>query len=90
MFSVGVERHDDVENALTSAFSHAGPALVSIKTLGLAAGMPQYPSWEQVKGFTTASAKLVWHGHADQVVDLAKESILDIVQLPPFPAPKND
>jgi hypothetical protein len=49
--------------------------------------MPQYPSWEQIKGFTRASAKLVWHGHADQVVDLAKESIRDLAQLPFVPAP---
>ena len=60
-----------------------------MKTLGLAAGLPQYPNWEQVKGFVKSSAKLVWHGHADQVVDLAKESIRDIAQLPPFPAPKD-
>jgi hypothetical protein len=40
-------------------------ALVSIKTAGLAAGMPQFPTWEQAKGFASATAKLVWHGHAD-------------------------
>jgi hypothetical protein len=32
---------------------------VSIKTAGLAAGMPQYPTWEQAKGFASATAKLV-------------------------------
>jgi pyruvate dehydrogenase (quinone) len=85
MFSVAVSRHDDVETAFRAAFAEPGPALVSVKTLGLAAGLPQYPSWEQVKGFTAASAKLVWHGHADQVVDLATESILDIAQLPFIP-----
>lgn len=90
MFSVAVDRHDDVEAALASAFSHPGPALVSIKTLGLAAGLPQYPNWEQIKGFTLASAKLVWHGHAEQVVDLAKESILDVEQLPFVPAKRSD
>lgn len=88
MFALGVDRHDDVPDALEKVLSHPGPALISIKTLGLAAGMPQYPSWEQIKGFTTASAKLIWHGHADQVVDLAKESIRDIAQLPGVPAPK--
>ena len=50
--------------------------------------MPQYPTWEQAKGFAKATAKLVWHGHADQVVDLAKESIRDIEQLPGVPAPR--
>ena len=50
--------------------------------------MPQYPTWEQDKGFAKATAKLVWHGHADQVVDLAKESIRDIDQLPGVPAPR--
>jgi pyruvate dehydrogenase (quinone) len=89
MFSVGVDRHDNVEAAVSAAFAHEGPALISVKTLGLAAALPQYPSWEQVKGFAKSSAKLVWHGHADQVVDLAKESIRDISQLPPFPAPKD-
>jgi pyruvate dehydrogenase (quinone) len=87
MLGIGVDRHDDVPGAVTHALAHPGPALVSIRTAGLAAGMPQYPTWEQVKGFTKSHAKLVWHGHADQVVDLAKESIRDIRQLPGVPAP---
>jgi pyruvate dehydrogenase (quinone) len=87
MFALEVDQHDDVPDAITKVFAHPGPALISMKTLGLAAGMPQYPSWEQIKGFTKASAKLVWHGHADQVVDLAKESIRDLGQLPIVPAP---
>jgi pyruvate dehydrogenase (quinone) len=87
IYAVGVDRHDDVPDALSQVLAHPGPSLISIKTLGLAAGMPQYPSWEQIKGFTRASAKLVWHGHADQMVDLAKESIRDLTQLPFVPAP---
>ena len=86
MLAVGAERHDDVPGALQQVLSHRGPALLSIKTLGLAAGLPQYPSWEQIKGFTKATAKLIWHGHAEQVVDLARESVLDIDQLPGVPA----
>jgi pyruvate dehydrogenase (quinone) len=85
---IGVDRHDDVPAALTKALEHSGPALVSIKTAGLAAGMPQYPTWEQAKGITKATAKLVWHGHADRVVDLARESIRDVRQLPGVPAPR--
>jgi pyruvate dehydrogenase (quinone) len=87
-FGIGVDRHDDVPAALMKALEHSGPALVSIKTAGLAAGMPQYPTWEQAKGITKATAKLVWHGHADQVVDLGKESIRDVRQLPGVPAPR--
>jgi pyruvate dehydrogenase (quinone) len=86
ILGIGVDRHDDVAGALTQAFAHSGPALVSIHTAGLAAGLPQYPTWEQDKGFAKATAKLVWHGHADQVVDLAKESIRDLGQLPGVPA----
>ncbi len=86
ILGIAVDRHDDVPDALTRAFGHPGPALVSIKTAGLAAGMPQYPTWEQAKGFAKATAKLVWHGHADQVVDLARESIRDVEQLPGVPA----
>ncbi len=88
ILGIGVDRHDDVPGALTRAFAHSGPALVSIRTAGLAAGLPQYPSWEQAKGFVKAATKLVWHGHADEVVDLAKESIRDIGQLPGVPAPR--
>jgi pyruvate dehydrogenase (quinone) len=88
ILGIGVDRHDDVPGAFTKAFKHSGPALVSIKTLGLAAGMPQYPTWKQVKGMTEATAKLVWHGHADQVVDLVKENIRDIEQLRGVPAPR--
>jgi pyruvate dehydrogenase (quinone) len=88
ILGIGVDRHDDVPGALSRAFAHSGPALVSIRTAGLAAGLPQYPSWEQDKGFVKAAAKLIWHGHADEVVDLAKESIRDIGQLPGVPAPR--
>lgn len=82
MLGIGVDKHDDVLAAITRALAHSGPALVSIRTAGLAAGMPQYPSLQQATGFAKATAKLVWHGHADQVVDLAKENIRDVGQLP--------
>jgi pyruvate dehydrogenase (quinone) len=82
ILGIGVDRHDDVPAAIKRALAHSGPALVSIRTAGLAAGLPQYPTWEQTKGFATSTAKLLWHGHADQVVDLVKESIRDIGQLP--------
>jgi pyruvate dehydrogenase (quinone) len=82
ILGIGVDRHDDVPEAIERALAHAGPALVSIRTAGLAAGLPQHPSWEQTTGFAKATAKLVWHGHADQVVDLVKENIRDIGQLP--------
>jgi pyruvate dehydrogenase (quinone) len=88
VLGIGVDRHDDVPAAVTRALAHRGPAVVSIQTAGLAAGMPQYPSWQQIKGFAKASTKLVWHGHADQVVDLATESIRDIAELPGIPAPR--
>ena len=88
ILGIGIDRHDDVPGALTRAFEHSGPALVSIRTAGLAAGLPQYPTWQEDKGFAKAAAKLIWHGRADQVVDLAKESIRDIGQLPGVPAPR--
>ena len=40
----------DVPAALTRAFAHPGPALVSIKTAGLGIGMPQYPTWGADQG----------------------------------------
>ena len=89
MFALEADRHDDVLDAIKQVFAHPGPALLSIKTLGLAAGMPQYPTWEQIKGISTASVKLAWHGHADQVADLVKASIRDLGQLPIAPAPKD-
>ena len=88
MFSLAVDRHDDVPDAIAQVFSHPGPAVISIKTPGLTAGMPQYPTWDQIKGFSTSSVKLALHGHADQVVDLVKESIRDLGQLPIAPAPR--
>ena len=44
-------------------------------------------SVHQARGLAKATAKLLWHGHADQVADLAKESIRDIGQIPGLPAP---
>jgi thiamine pyrophosphate-dependent acetolactate synthase large subunit-like protein len=85
ILGIAVDRRDDIPDALTRAFVDPGPALVSIKTARLAAGMQQYPSWEHAKGFAKATAELAWHGHADQVVDLASASIRDIEQLPVVP-----
>jgi pyruvate dehydrogenase (quinone) len=82
ILGIGADRHDDVPAAIQRALAHSGPALVSIRTAGLAAGLPQYPTWAQTKGFAEATAKLVWHGHADQVVDLVKQNIRNIGQLP--------
>jgi pyruvate dehydrogenase (quinone) len=69
ILGIAVDRHDDVPGVITRALAHCGPALVSIRIAGLAAGLPQYPSWQQTKGFAKATAKLIWHGHAEQVVD---------------------
>src|SRR5271155_111909 len=57
ILGIGIDRHDDVPAAITKAFEHDGPALVSIHTAGLAAGLPQYPTWEQDKGFVRSTAK---------------------------------
>ena len=78
---------------MTSQGRSPGPSTTpvlpgSIRTAGLAAGLPQYPSWEQDMGFAKAAVKLVWHGHTEQVVDLAQESIRDIGQLPGVAAPR--
>jgi pyruvate dehydrogenase (quinone) len=50
ILGIGVDRHDDVPAAITRALAHSGPALVSIRTAGLAAELPQHLTWAQTKG----------------------------------------
>ena len=53
-FGVRVDKHDDLEPALRSAFAHDGPALVDVTVNDAEPPMPGKIQYEQAKGFAKA------------------------------------
>lgn len=72
------ERVDDphaLKDAVATAFSHQGPALLDIVTDPRALSLPPAITGEQVKGFALAMSKTVLHGGAAEAVAMARSNI---------------
>jgi pyruvate dehydrogenase (quinone) len=70
-----VERPDDLEAALRTAFDHDGPALVEVMVTRQELSMPPTITYEQVKGFTLYATRTILSGRGDELVDLADTNI---------------
>jgi pyruvate dehydrogenase (quinone) len=66
-----VERPNDLEAALRSAFDHDGPALVEVMVARQELSMPPTITYEQVKGFTLYATRTILSGRGDELIDLA-------------------
>jgi pyruvate dehydrogenase (quinone) len=73
---VRVERPNDLENALRTAFATPGPALVEVMVNRQELSMPPNISFDQMKGFSLWMAKSVLSGRGDEIVDLAKTNLI--------------
>lgn len=67
-----VERSQDLNNALTEAFAHDGPALVDVAIAKQELSMPPRTELQQAKGFSLYMLRAVLNGRADEVVELAQ------------------
>jgi pyruvate dehydrogenase (quinone) len=67
-----VERSQDLDNALTEAFAHDGPALVDVAIAKQELSMPPRTELQQAKGFSLYMLRAVLNGRADEVVELAQ------------------
>ncbi|WP_165165029.1 pyruvate dehydrogenase [Corynebacterium qintianiae] len=76
--SFRVEDPKDLEQALSDALSHDGPALVDIVTDPDALSLPPSISWDMLKGFTTAGVKTVLDGGVGRMVNLARRNLRHI------------
>lgn len=63
-----------VEDTLTEALMHKGPALVNIFTDANALAMPPKIEFEQVKGMALSMTKLVLNGRMQEVLDTVKSN----------------
>jgi pyruvate dehydrogenase (quinone) len=74
-----VEESDDLEGALKAAFAHDGPALVDVVTERQELSMPPSVSAQQAKGFTLYAIRTVLSGRGDELVDLAKANLRQLL-----------
>jgi pyruvate dehydrogenase (quinone) len=79
LHAVRVSESDELESALREAFAHPGPALVEVLTDRQELSMPPSISAAQVKGFTLYALRTVLSGRGDEIVDLAKTNLRQIL-----------
>jgi pyruvate dehydrogenase (quinone) len=79
IFGRNVEDPADVEEALRAAFDHPGPALVSVKVANQELSMPPTIDFEQAKGFGIYLVKAMLNGRGDEILDLAKTNLRDLL-----------
>lgn len=70
-----VEKPDDLEAALRTAFAHDGPALVDVVTARQELSIPPTVTAAQAKGFTLYALRTIMSGRADELVDLADTNV---------------
>ena len=70
-----VEKPDELESALRTAFEHDGPALVDVVTARQELSIPPAITAEQVKGFTLYALRTIMSGRGDELIDLADTNV---------------
>ncbi len=73
--SIRVEDPSQLENALTQAFHHDGPALVDVLTNRMELVMPPKLQMKEVTGFNLYIIKAILDGHGTDVIDLASTNL---------------
>ncbi|MEV5155637.1 ubiquinone-dependent pyruvate dehydrogenase [Streptomyces werraensis] len=77
--AVRVERAADLQAAVQEAFAFPGPALVDIVTDRQELAVPPSVTAEQVKGFTLYALRTVLSGKGDEIVDLARTNLRQVL-----------
>jgi pyruvate dehydrogenase (quinone) len=72
---IRVEKPNDLEGALSRAFSHQGPALVDVVSARQELVMPPKTSFAQAQNFGLFMLRAVMDGRARALVDLAKTNL---------------
>lgn len=70
-----VRESNELEATLREAFAHNGPAVISVFTDPNSLEMPPHVSFDQMKGFATSMAKMMWNGRTGEVVDIASSGM---------------
>ncbi len=79
---VRVEQPNDLEAAMRTAFATPGPALIEVMVNRYELAMPPNITFEQMKGFSLYMARSVFSGRGDEIIDLAKTNVLQLLRVP--------
>jgi pyruvate dehydrogenase (quinone) len=80
VMGVTVDTSDELEGALTSAFTHVGPALIDVHVARQELSLPPKVTLAQAKGFTLYATRAILSGGADEIIELAKTNLRDLVK----------
>ncbi len=75
LYGQRVERPNDLEAALRSAFDHPGPALVDVVTARQELAIPPSITAKQVGGFALYALRTMMSGRGDELIDLADTNV---------------
>jgi len=75
IFSIRVEKSEDLPQALKTAFAHPGPALVDVVTSKHELAMPPKIEFAHAKGFSLYMLRAILNGRGDEVVELARTNL---------------
>ncbi|HLI00240.1 MAG TPA: pyruvate dehydrogenase [Acidimicrobiales bacterium] len=78
LFSVRVEDPAKVQDGLSRAFSHPGPALVELVTDPNAMSIPPRITGEMLRGFALAASRTVLDGGVGKMIELARSNLRNI------------
>lgn len=73
-----VERSADLEEALTKAFAHDGPALVDVVTERQELTIPPSIKLDQAKGFALYAMRTLLSGRGDELLDLTRANLRQV------------
>ncbi len=75
LFGVQVEKASELEEALRTAFSHDGPALVNVRTARQELSLPPKLTYEQIKGFTLYATRTILSGEGSELIELTRTNL---------------
>jgi pyruvate dehydrogenase (quinone) len=78
LFGVRVEKAGQLEDALTEAFGHDGPALVDVATARYELSLPPKLTYGEIKGFTLYATRTILSGGGEELVELTKTNLREV------------
>ena len=80
LFGVRVEKPDQLDDALRSAFAHPGPALVDVLIERQELAIPPKITYDQARGFTLWATRSVLSGDGATVLEVARTNLRQLAR----------
>ncbi len=78
LFGATVAKVGELVDALRAAFDRDGPALVDVRTTRHELALPPKLTYREIKGFTLYATRTILSGEGDELVDLARDRVLQL------------